>query len=436
MSLVEYKKWLAIGTGVGIEIGHEDLQITVTRVRPSGVSVLGSLTIHKFREQPAAEWGDVYANFLRKLGQRHIAAQVLLPREAVVVRQVQLPGVADKDMAAALKFQIDSLHPFQEDDVIYDHARIGKTSTVLVGIGRRNVVDEYATLFSEAGIKISAFTFSAATLYAAVRMLNQPPADGFLAFGEADDELEAYGESPARPVFSARLDESLQRARVMALSELRLPPETEAQALTEVLPKPLALPDDYDIVRGVFVYATAIAGACPWLSLSTNLLPPELRKNSSRYIYVPTIVLAVLVVAMTVVLSAYSSFEDKRYLGRLQVEIQRIQPRAQLAATLDKKIAVTRNRAQALDNFRRRLKDDMNAINDLSGMLAPPAWLTSLQLTRDSLSISGEAERAEALLKLLDSSKQFRRSEFTLPIAHGANGEVFSLHSAREGITP
>ena len=113
MSLVEYKKWLAIGTGVGIEIGHEDLQITVTRVRPSGVSVLGSLTIHKFREQPAAEWGDVYANFLRKLGQRHIAAQVLLPREAVVVRQVQLPGVADKDMAAALKFQIDSLHPFQ-----------------------------------------------------------------------------------------------------------------------------------------------------------------------------------------------------------------------------------------------------------------------------------------------------------------------------------
>jgi Tfp pilus assembly protein PilN len=103
---------------------------------------------------------------------------------------------------------------------------------------------------------------------------------------------------------------------------------------------------------------------------------------------------------------------------------------------LDRKIAVTRNRAQALDNFRRRLKDDMNAINDLSGMLAPPAWLTSLQLTRDSLSISGEAERAEALLKLLDSSKQFRRSEFTLPIAHGANGEVFSLHSAREGITP
>jgi Tfp pilus assembly protein PilN len=203
-----------------------------------------------------------------------------------------------------------------------------------------------------------------------------------------------------------------------------------------MLPKPLAVPEDYDLDRSVFVYATAVAGACPWLSISTNLLPPELRRNSSRLIYVPTIVLATLVIVMTVILSAYTSFEDKRYLSRLQVEIQRIQPKAQMAAILDQKIAVARNRTQALDNFRRHLKDDMNAVNDLSDILAPPAWLTSLQLTRDSVSISGEAERAEALLRLLDSSKQFRKSEFTLPISHGAGGETFSLHSIREGVAP
>jgi Tfp pilus assembly protein PilN len=436
MSLVEYKKWLAIGTGVGIEIGREDLQITVARVRPQGVSILGSLAIHRFRDQPAAEWGAVYSNFLRKLGQRHLAAQVLIPREGMVVRQVQLPGVSDKDLEAALKFQIDSLHSFQEDDVIYDYARIAKTPTILVGIARRSVVDQYATQFSEAGVKISTFTFSAVGLYSSVRMLSQPPAGGFVAFGEADEELEVYGESPTRPVFSARVDASLERARTLAVSELRLPPETEPLALTDVLPKPLAAPEDYDLARGAFVYATAVAGACPWLSLSTNLLPPELRKNSSRLIYVPTVVLATLVIVMTVLLSAYSSFEDKRYLSRLQAEIQRIQPTAQLATTLDKKIAVTRNRAQALDNFRRHLKDDMNAINDLSEILVPPAWLTSLQLTRDSVSISGEAERAEALLKLLDSSKQFRKSEFTLPISRGGSGETFSLHSQREGVAP
>lgn len=434
-----FKKWFAIGTGIGIEIGHADLQITVARVRPSGVTILGSLVINRFREQPAAEWGVVYANFLRKIGQRHIAAHVLLPREAVVVRQVAMPGVADKDMAAALKFQIDSLHPYPEEDVVYDYARIGKTPFVLAGIARRSIVEEYAALFAEAGIKVSSFTFSAASLYSALRLWGAPPAEGFLALGDAGDDagdIEAYGESPARPLFSARLDQSYERARALALSELRLPPDTEPATISGVLPPPLAAPEGYEAARGSVVMATAMAGACPWYSLSTNLLPPELRKASSRLIYVPTGLLAALVVAMAVVLSAYSSFEDKRYLEKLQVEIRRVQPAAQQAGTIDRKIAETRNRAQALDNFRRHLKDDMTAINDLSNLLAPPVWLTSLQLARDGASISGEAERAEALLKLLDGSKQFRRSEFTLPIARGAAGEVFSIHSAREGVTP
>jgi hypothetical protein len=57
--------------------------------------VLGELTIPRFREQPAAEWGENYAAFLEKLGARHLAATILLPRDEVTVRQVQLPGVSD-----------------------------------------------------------------------------------------------------------------------------------------------------------------------------------------------------------------------------------------------------------------------------------------------------------------------------------------------------
>lgn len=150
----------------------------------------------------------------------------------------------------------------------------------------------------------------------------------------------------------------------------------------------------------------------------------------------PTIVLGVLVLLTATALLGYAGYEDRRYLGRLQTEINKIQPAAHRSVTLDRQIAITRNRAEALDNFRRRLKDDMTALNDLSNILAAPAWVNSLQLTREGLSISGEADRAEALLKLLDGSRQFRRSEFTLPIAHGTNGESFSIHSAREGVVP
>ena len=86
------------------------------------------------------------------------------------------------------------------------------------------------TLFAEAGIEVSAFTFSAASLYSAMRLLGRPPAEGFLALGDAET-MAATWKCTARArrgrCSSARLDQSYERARALALSELRLPPDTE-----------------------------------------------------------------------------------------------------------------------------------------------------------------------------------------------------------------
>src|SRR5258708_26828332 len=40
--------------------------------------------------------------------------------------------------------------------------------------------------------------------------------------------------------------------------------------------------------------------------------------------------------------------------------------------------------------FRSHNKDDMDALNELTQILAPPAWLSAMQLSRDSVTISGE----------------------------------------------
>ena len=78
----------------------------------------------------------------------------------------------------------------------------------------------------------------------------------------------------------------------------------------------------------------------------------------------------------------------------------------------------------------------MDALNELTQVLAPPTWLNSLQLTRDSVTIAGETEQAAALIKLLDSSHQFRGSSFALPLQRSASGELFSIRSLRQGVTP
>jgi Tfp pilus assembly protein PilN len=434
-----WRRWFAVGAGVGIEIREKELQVTIARVRPSETGVLGAATVTDYRTRPAAEWGTELASFLKKLGAGHIAATVLLPRSDVIVRLLHLPGVARKDLEAAIRLQVDTLHPFAEDDVYFGWSLLGKTGHVLIGIARRETVQHYSSLFAEAGIKIAGFTFSASAIYSALRLITVPPA-GFVAVHSGDGEVEVYGESEARPLFSATFSVAPERAASLARAELRLP-ETEVLPLSTVLPRPAFFPDHYDPSSGalepnVLSYATGLAGACPWLSLQTNLLPPELRRASSRLRLIPTFALAGILAVLLILLAVQSSWADKRYLGVLQHEIDRFDPIARRVEGLDKQISAVRSRTQALDDFRRRAKQDMDALNEITKLIPAPGWVASLDLDRTTVQLGGEAEQAATLLKIIDSSPLFEKSEFTMPINRAPTGELFRIRAQRQYPAP
>jgi Tfp pilus assembly protein PilN len=435
MTGIDFAKWLAIGTGIGIEIGSEDLTVTVVRLRPSGARVLGELSIPRFREQPAADWGAAYSSFLQKLGVGHLAATILLPREDVTVRQIALPGVTDKDLESAVRFEIDSLNPHSQEDVAFDWARIGKTPWVLIAIALRSVVERYTALFSQAGVKAAYFTFSAPTIYSALRLLSSPPQNGFLALEPSEDGIEVYGESATRPIFSARVDQPRVRVETLAISELRLPPETEAANLRDQLPQPLVQPETYEPSRACLSYAAALAAAGPLHPLSLNLLPREQRQSASRLRYVPTAVFGSIVLLLMVAVLAYPSYSDRHYSGLLQAQIRTLDPLARKAANAERETLSDRNRSQTLDNFRQQTRQDLDALKALTHILAPPAWVNSLQLTRSSVSITGEADQAAALIKLLDGSPQFQGSAFSLPLQKSSGGELFTIRTSRKGVT-
>ncbi|MBI4877317.1 MAG: PilN domain-containing protein [Acidobacteria bacterium] len=427
-----WRKWLAIGAGVGIEIRSRQLRVVVVRVRPSGVRVLGATVIEGFGERPAAEWGAEYAAFLKKLGLSHLAAAVLLPRPEAIVRQLPLPAVTDNDLEAAVGYQLESLHPYPENEAAAAWKRIGRGASVLVAIARRAVIERYTGLFTEAGIKIASFTVSAAALYSAVRLLSAPPA-GFVAYGRSEEGLEVYGESASHPLFSALFDLPPERALPLAASELRLDPAQEPLPLEQLLPAPRAVPRDFDFPPATLAYATALAGACPRLALAANLLPAEMRQTSSRAIYAPTLALAFLLAVVTGALGLIGALENRRYMERLEAETARFEPQAKRLARMDTEIAAARARTQLMADFRKRTRDDLDALNELTRLLPPPAWLNSLEVTRGGVTLSGETEQAAGLLKTLDASPLFRDSEFTMGISRVGAAEVFRVRSQREG---
>jgi Tfp pilus assembly protein PilN len=420
-----WRRALAFGTGLGIAIGDRHLDVAVVRARPSGATLLATATVEDFRTRPAAEWGAEIQRLVAAAGGSRLAATLLLPRSEVIVRTVSLPGVAAKDVVSAVELQTDTLHPWGDVDVVWDWSAAGSKGDVMVGLARKELLDSFETLFSEAGIPVAAATFSSAVIHAALRIWSATPASLLLFTRDENGRTEVYGESEARAVFSAEFPVPLERAIALARAELRMHSDTPARPLAGALP-----------VNGepALACAAALAGAASRVTTFANLLPPERRAAHDRMQYVvPSVLAALVVIALVIVFVVFPSIEQRRYRNDLDHAARQLEPAALRAQSAEKKTAAARTRIAALDEIRRRPQADLDVLNELTRLLPPPVWTSSIEIFPDSVVVSGEADQAAPLLKVLDSSPLFQNSEFALSVTRNAQTEVFRIKSMRRG---
>ena len=428
------RKWLAIGTGVGVEIAGDDLRIVVAQVRPGGVVVVAHCVIARFTERPATEWGAEYAAFAKRAQATSLPVTVVLPRRDVVVRHLNLPGVDAKELGSAVSWQVDSLHPYADEPVAHAWARLGDSAAqVMVGLVRQDLLDRYTNLFAEAGLKLASITFSAAALYSASRILVKPPT-AFLAVHMDGALMEAYGESAARPVFSTWFDDVPAGVEPRALAEMRAGEELVTVHFADLLPPLRRTPDEGFAEETMsLALAAAIGNACPRLAVDANLLPVDRRSQSARWVYIPTAILAGLLAIAAILLIWQPGYQEREYLKRLEAQIRQVEPRAQQAVKLDATAESARQRIELLDDFRRRSTADADALRELTNLLPASGWVQSLSLTRTELQISGETEQAAALIKVLDTSPLFKDSAFSNSMTRSGSAEGFVIRTQREG---
>jgi len=412
------------GTGFGIAIAGANLEAVIVRSRPSASAVSASTVITGFSSRPAAEWGSELLRFLAGAGEPQLAATVVLPREEVIVRTVRLAGVAEKDIASAIELQLDTIHPWEDEPVEWAWWRV-TPADVVVGVVRQSVLSHYETLFSEAGIPLAAATFSSAVIYAALR-LRHVPASIFCYLSPAPGRVEVYGESEARPCYSAGFTLAPERALAVARAELRIAPDQPALDLSQALPEsgsvsPLAT-------------AAALAASAPMLLRFANLLPAERRASHARARYLLPVVLGVLlVIALLGVFIAFPLLNEHRYTADLTAEFNRLQVPALRVQSIDKQLTTHRARIAALDEFRKRPQADLDLMNELVRLLPPEVWTSSIEISPESVTLTGEADQAAPLLKLLDSSPLFEKSEFITSVTHNGSVDQFRIKTMRRG---
>jgi Tfp pilus assembly protein PilN len=426
-----WQRIAASGTGLAIAIEGEALDILLVKVRPSKVEILAYQRFTGIKDRPAAEVGTEYLQFLRKNGAPHLAAWVLLPREELIVRTLSLPGVAPRDLESAIELQLESLHPYVDQGVRFGHVRIGGTPQVLVGVAREELVDRWITFCEEAGIKLAGFTFAADVLYRAIRTLRVAPT-GFAAAIPCGTAVEIYGESAARPVYNALLYAEAAPALDHAISELRLTDADAIRELAELLPAPITVEQAEFAQQHPLLYATALTAAATLPAPAANLLPAELRKNNNWGMLLPTLVLLTLLGLLVAGMYGQRAWLERDYRDRLVREVQLLERQVALGQRMDEDGERFLTRLDLMKEYRLRTTADLEALLGLTRILPEDTWVVQLDLSRNEISIAGEASRAGDLIQLIDASPLFEKSEFAMPLQRVENREIFRLRIQRE----
>jgi len=233
--------------------------------------------------------------------------------------------------------------------------------------------------------------------------------------------------------FDASAEAFTTRAVAMALAELRLPPETEVPSYERVLPPPRTIDATIPLGEYAIAYAAAIQSAVGRRAGRLNLLPPDQRRENSKLVYIPTAVLGTICLVLGLANVFYSQIEERRYQSLLQDEVKKLAPASKLADKLDLATANARKRIQLVDQYRRQSQADLDALNELTRLVAPPAWVSSLEMNRTTVTIAGETDQSAGLLKTLDQSPYFLNSDFTMPLGRGTDGhaEMFRIRTSR-----
>jgi Tfp pilus assembly protein PilN len=437
---------------VGVDWGGGTFSLTALGRQFRRFVVIDELRLPEPLQEDAA---DKVAGFLDRHRLREARVMACLPREAVLVRFLDLPVEAEPQLAKVVGYQLRSLHPFKDDQVYWDCAVVGrdpkaKQVNVMVVVVEKSSVNLAKQAFEELGMRLSGLTLGATALALLAKPLLPPAAllvcgrsSGveLLSFRQAN--LCATQEIPLEPSDNAR--ERFEREWHRALAALPVSdPATVPWFVCGSVPSPFS-----DLLQGAsplpapklnlakrngsvgFAWpslAAAYAGLIRSSSSFINLLPPQERWQPQRGARAPVYALSATAALLALTLASHAWIERALYSRALERALQRLEPPAQQLRQLNQETSTLETRAAVLEDLRAGNWQKLRMVEQLTKLLPDGTWLQQLEISQDTVEIFGLSNHAAELVQPLENSPYFTQVEFTAPITRdNQSREVFRI---------
>jgi Tfp pilus assembly protein PilN len=209
-----------------------------------------------------------------------------------------------------------------------------------------------------------------------------------------------------------------------------------ADALTpasasEVFPVPVSAPVDFDLARDLQSLAAAVESACPRLGWGANLLPVDRRRSDSRLVWIPTAVLAGLLVLLGIGFLLRSTIQNRAYAAVIEQRLAALQEVVDSTESNREEAAEVRERIAVLEGQASRTLQDLRILSEISTLLPASAWLQSLTVNDEGIRLSGETANAAPLLGVLNQARTVQGVAFATSLVRRDDKERFEITAQR-----
>ena len=425
-------------TSVGIEIRNEDLIISCLKSNFSR----GVFT--HFKRIPAYRTRNVEE--VRKEIERYFKSQRLsresivlgIPRGDAIIRHLDLPREVEDNLKQVVLYQVQSFEPTEEEKFYFDYAATGagqpgKRLQVLLVMVRKSVLDAHLEALGALGIRpatVSLGSVALANLFLHKRtdtggktflLADLKPGsfeilalrDSFLIFTReaVREEAKAWKEILLQELELAagkiRLspDDTIEKIVLageeseIALNELRESIE-ECELIGSTLPVEMPVRNRAHLQEAATSVGLAFSGLVRQPMLALNLLPSEQRLQRTRWAYVPTVLLSLIVLFLLAGLGLRQTIQE-RILGRkldqeinaLKGRVNRVQAIRAQAEALEKKILF-------VEGLIRQTDMNLEILQELTTILPPDTFLNAYRNAECTIQINGSSTSLDLIPKL------------------------------------
>ena len=386
--------------------------------------------------------------FLEEARLPRIPVTVVVPKSWVILKRGEFPVAVEDFLSEAIANEIDTLTPFNIEEIFYDFSVIDRTETnlyFLLGVIKVDRINPYIENLTHGGLNVVGLSVDLTALGTFLCFVNKDKNKNFLFCSVSGRAVEVAVYKDCIPILihtdtlghdnkehGREISEIVNSASEYLYTEgnqenektlffdsdnVSIKDEVFNNSELTVIPlqdfdtEPFKLTSQRKSVFGAMGAALQ--------SLRTDVKDMNLlllgKRQKSRKNYFLTVFLILLLVMSFISSKLIPYYKSKETLDELTDSVEKLEISVIQSKKMKKKIKELQEGISVIEDFGLHAYLPLEIMKELTKLIPKDTWLTKLRIRTDGIELEGYAQSATSLIVELEESRFFQKVEFSSP---------------------